>query len=342
MGDIAASSTGRKRCRTDEVDTVRLPQRSDEFWFTDGSIVLIAEGRAFRVHQSILAKNSQVFTDLFSISQPVEQRQSETIDGCPLVHLSDSADDLLHLLRAVYDGRNYLRHDRIAFARIAALVRMSHKYEIDDLLEDALARIRTCFPDDFDVWESETGEHDSSSVMTFSPTDAITVVNLGRLTNTLSLLPVALYRCCQLRPQDLLSGSGEGDRVVEQLTTDDLARCIGARGVLVHEAIAMLRDIAAPVTSVYCRTHYICQEGMGEILSAMYDHCKDELSIPSGRIHPLQSSSDVISQEASLCEVCDNCQLLLKSRDVEARERLWNRLPDIVGLRDAVPNWGST
>ena len=94
-----------KRART-EVDSdpadasIANSTRNSEFWFDDGSVVLNVQSTLFRVHRSILSMHSTVFSDMFSIPQPPDQT---AIEGCPVVHLHDSADDFTYLLKALYN-----------------------------------------------------------------------------------------------------------------------------------------------------------------------------------------------------------------------------------------------
>jgi len=69
-------------------------------WLDDGSVVIQAELTQFRVHRTVLSRHSQVFRNMFSVPQPVYE---DNIEGCPIVHLSDSAQDVSHLLSALYD-----------------------------------------------------------------------------------------------------------------------------------------------------------------------------------------------------------------------------------------------
>jgi hypothetical protein len=73
-----------------------------DFWFRDGSIVLYVDKTLFRVHQTILAKHSEVFNDLFTLPQPTAEEE-ETVDGCRVVMLHDSKEDFVDLLNAIYD-----------------------------------------------------------------------------------------------------------------------------------------------------------------------------------------------------------------------------------------------
>ena len=83
--------------------------RQPDLWFSDGSIVLRAEKTMFRVHVSQLSRHSSVFCDMLSMPQPVsvgsdEHEQGERVEGCPVLYLHDRAEDVMHLLRALYDG----------------------------------------------------------------------------------------------------------------------------------------------------------------------------------------------------------------------------------------------
>lgn len=70
-----------------------------DFWFEDGSIVLVAENTTFRVHKSLLAHHSEFFADLFTVPQPLN---SDLIDGLHFVPLSDSLDDVVDVLKVIY------------------------------------------------------------------------------------------------------------------------------------------------------------------------------------------------------------------------------------------------
>jgi hypothetical protein len=95
-----------------------IVKKHPDLWFSDGSVVLRAEDTVFRVHMSQLSRRSLFFRDLFSLPQPgpdpsvadVDMSDASwvgcdgTFDGCPLLLLHDSAEDLANLLNALYDG----------------------------------------------------------------------------------------------------------------------------------------------------------------------------------------------------------------------------------------------
>jgi BTB/POZ domain len=101
------STHGQKRRRTNSVPgsnsaPASANVRSKVVWIDDGNVILQAESTLFRVHRSMLSSQSTVFSDMFSFPQPPNE---PTLDGCPIVHLSDPAKDVECFLRAHYDGR---------------------------------------------------------------------------------------------------------------------------------------------------------------------------------------------------------------------------------------------
>jgi hypothetical protein len=75
-------------------------ERVDSLWFPDGNLVLSAHGVLFRVFKGILAARSPVFADMLAFPQPED---AETLDGCPVLHLDDSAADTMYFLKALFD-----------------------------------------------------------------------------------------------------------------------------------------------------------------------------------------------------------------------------------------------
>lgn len=77
--------------------------KNGSVWLDDGNIILVAKGEAFKVHQSVLARHSEVFRDMLKMPQPTNDQGA---DKCPIVPLSDSTKELEHILSALYDGGN--------------------------------------------------------------------------------------------------------------------------------------------------------------------------------------------------------------------------------------------
>jgi hypothetical protein len=90
-----------KRKRTtdsspDDPDTT--PVRS-KIWMPYGDIILQAEFTQFRVNRDVLAQNSSVFADMLSVPLPPDE---PTVEGCPIVRVTDTAKDWELLLDVLY------------------------------------------------------------------------------------------------------------------------------------------------------------------------------------------------------------------------------------------------
>lgn len=98
---MAANETNTmQKAGTTHVDFVP----SADVWYTDGSVVLVAERTAFRVHCTILAAYSEIFKDMFGIPQPsTSDPSTETYEGHQVVRLQDAVADVKHFLKAIYD-----------------------------------------------------------------------------------------------------------------------------------------------------------------------------------------------------------------------------------------------
>ncbi|KII87445.1 hypothetical protein PLICRDRAFT_142726, partial [Plicaturopsis crispa FD-325 SS-3] len=177
------------------------PQRSN-IWYQDGSIVLEAERLQFRVHISVLAAHSLIFKDMLEIGQSSVGEYA--VEGCPLVHLSDSAQDLTYVLTAFYDRKFFDLREPQPFPVIAAMLRLGKKYELEYFYTEALSRVASECPTSLERWDAGSDElitNDDDGGLYFD------MANLLRETDTISALPVTLYTCGQwYTHRELLEG----------------------------------------------------------------------------------------------------------------------------------------
>ncbi|KAI0365521.1 hypothetical protein BV20DRAFT_909727, partial [Pilatotrama ljubarskyi] len=177
-------------------------------WIADGNIVLVAEERAFRVHKSTLARHSEVSKDLFEVPQPPSSAvtASENLDGCPVVHLPDAAYDIEQLLLAIYDPIRVLGSAGTGTCRaLLALLRMSHKYQIDSLFQEAIRRVEGHYvsrPPQAPANDSRLGL--AQLCIAPSHEDGLDAFGTFRLVGRDELLPAALYDIAQLPSSDLV------------------------------------------------------------------------------------------------------------------------------------------
>ena len=102
---MAKTKTGPGKCAEptpsegDTRDDEAIVKHPD-FYFPDGSVVIIVEKTAFRIHKYVLARHSEVFNGMWDIPQPLV---SDMYDGCPTVKLADSKSDFIEVMKVMYD-----------------------------------------------------------------------------------------------------------------------------------------------------------------------------------------------------------------------------------------------
>ncbi|KAI1795314.1 hypothetical protein LXA43DRAFT_1090964 [Ganoderma leucocontextum] len=308
-------------------------KRHAEFWFEDGNIVLVAQRTAFRIYRGLLSSQSTVFSDMFASSS---SSADETFDECPVVHLSDSPHDLAHLLRVLLPKSriHYQATDADpdrTFDEVFALVRLAHKYHIQQVQDQALAALQLFdFTNDFNTFFAGPSNN-NKSLLQRRP-QAIGAANLARLTDTPSMLPLALYQCTYLG-STVLDGWKRCDGTVEHLSPTDLRRCIDARIALAQEHVFFLSQIFDETPSARC-------EGPG--------HCQERFCL----IHRIIMRSPDVTKDMALMDwtsmlrtwadgamaLCKACGEELVDRNRRERRRIWNKLPEIFNIEVEV--WG--
>ena len=182
-------------------------------WFEDGNVVLEAERTRFKVYRGLLASNSSVFKDIFSVPQPPGPFE-EAVDGCPLIRLSDSANDVEIVLRALTDSGFVIARDNcsehscsflsfvcryitskepVPLERVVAFLRLGRKYDFEALRIDALRRIFYEVPISLEEYDSRLHNSQIRYEDMFWPR----ILNLAREQKLISVLPLALFQCCR-------------------------------------------------------------------------------------------------------------------------------------------------
>ncbi|KAJ6542518.1 hypothetical protein DFH09DRAFT_837970, partial [Mycena vulgaris] len=115
-----------------------------DLWFEDDNLILRAESSLFRISKGVLTACSSLFRDVLSFPQTDGE---EHIDGCPVVWLHDSATDVTHFLRAIFDS-SFLEPPpaKTDLAAITGILRLSHKYDVQYLCRRALLHLDTGYP----------------------------------------------------------------------------------------------------------------------------------------------------------------------------------------------------
>ncbi|KAI1795354.1 hypothetical protein LXA43DRAFT_1108512 [Ganoderma leucocontextum] len=325
---ISMSDEARPTKRIRIADSGPMLKQHDEFWFDDGNLVLVAGDTAFRIYRGLLTVQSRIFENVFVSASP---STDELLDGCPVVHLSDSPDDLVHLLRVLLPTSRkifYLREGQpvIQFEEVFAVARLAHKYGIEDIQSQALS----CLQDSgYFSCDLHRFQYPDPTKVSVQPVHAIGAVILARLTDTPSMLPCALYRCCVLGG-DLLDGWTRADGMVEHLTQDDLKRCVNARAMLADDgwrAFCLVFDDNR--TSTTCARPDECRAGLRWVRATILngDQMKERPALAA-----LRDWSREISQGRLDHRFCALCEKALQDRNKVGLGIFWTRLPVRFGL----------
>ncbi|KAI0350925.1 hypothetical protein OH77DRAFT_1524454 [Trametes cingulata] len=322
----------KKRPRADEEgkDSNSLPsssravaaRRDEECWYEDGNLVLAARDVEFRVYMGPLVKHSPVFKDMLSLPQP-DARTGNTV---PRVDVTDSPEDLRHFLRCFALGNElYLNATpsgtSTAFDKVSAVVRLCHKYEVEDLLQQALRWLKARYPSSADGWHLRLCHEPT-------PLQSIGVVHLARLTHTSSLLIPAFLDCCTLTMQELKEGFEREDGQRECLSEEDFLRVLNARTELMRADAQAAIHILRPETQPYCPTKAECTNSLLQTLKAVAAATNPGRT----RLRPHMSETWWERIENDLYTLCDSCSDDVDQRQQEMRLALWDRLPSIFGL----------
>ncbi|GLB45507.1 putative protein with domain of unknown function (DUF4646) [Lyophyllum shimeji] len=290
-----------------------------EIWFTDGNIVIEAERAQFRVHRGVLAKQSDVFKGLFDIPTP---RGDPTVEGCPIVQVSDTAQDWEHLLNVLYNWIAY-SSGALPVPILSAMIRLGHKYDLLLVLKEAVSRVEFEFP------SSRTAFFESSNW---------TMINIDEDFEILELLLVAreckLYRALpgvylklarMFNFEKLLGGFPRRDGSLLKLPQEEK--------LLWMVGLSRLREATMEHTFQWLKhiPYGGCVGGRGQAcsttakliyFSVFVDKRPDDLT-PGFMGWPDKSAKDM----------CQPCRVAAKREHEEGRDKLWEALPSFFDLQ---------
>ncbi|KAI0731744.1 hypothetical protein C8Q72DRAFT_198512 [Fomitopsis betulina] len=340
--DSSNATTPRKRQRTTSLSEEGTKSnlfsgigaqlaKDPDIWLPDGNLVLEADGIAFKVYGGLLAAQSEVFREL--LSDAAQDRRMLELNPfaeiCPTIRLTDHPDDLRHLLRVVFFSSSLLNsaNGAMPFPVVAALVQLGYKYRIQPVVDEGIRRMSSCFSGNLDIWD-EANTNMGNTLMSYASTDAIAVVNIARLTGVHSMLPVALYICCQLDIDTIINGvlCENGSRA--QLAPDDIALCLEQRMCLCHDNVISALRIWRPTPSEDCkmRADRTC---VGVLEAVTNDWLNYDTS---GLNHAAVMDTWNEFFENGEFDLCEPCLEMVKRRATEERKTLWERLPQLFGV----------
>ncbi|KAI0628222.1 hypothetical protein C8Q77DRAFT_1068402 [Trametes polyzona] len=338
--------------------------QTTDFWFSDGNIVLLAGTVAFKVHRGQLVRHSDVFHDMFSLPQPDASEAGQgLIDGCQWVELHDDPSDVLHLLRALYDGLYFTKPTAGDFCSISAVLRLSNKYLIEHLRQRCLVRLEADWPTTLVGWDKR--EQQATTDGRYNPREhfahPVLVIQLAEELNLEHILPSAFYDLSRYGPRKIAAGATTMPHLLPATLAKFKARAGGASGP--HDPLRLSRgDLRATFVGREASQRFLAgfieRELSGRAISANCanrhhaagHHCRESYyfimlnllrsvsGIASGRdADPLFSLSQAVdmlsrtdfSDGTKQCglRICASCKEDFAVSVAKARREAWDLIP---------------
>ncbi|KAH7913041.1 hypothetical protein BJ138DRAFT_1146895 [Hygrophoropsis aurantiaca] len=349
--------------------------RHADLWFTDGSIVLKSEQTLFRVHKSQLSRHSAFFRDLFSLPQPAEDRptspppsraplleydSTSEIEGCSVLRLHDTPQDVQNLLIALYDGPNFGNNYGPAdFQIVSGILRLASKYLVDSLRAKALAHLEIAWPSTLKGWDAREDVARADELQT-GPSAAsiypspIAVINLAREVNAPCLLPSAFYDLSRYHYSQIFDQVDDSDNPVSSLPLSvlDMQRLVLGKEAAQHAITTLIQSMGSHAHPMHGQSHGLhphphrtCKKDFSELVALATQHylfdrergCTDPLYVAEELGQPLYELGQPLAIEdhgrlgetrrGSELSECEACARALEMWATRERERMWKMIP---------------
>ncbi|KAF7322122.1 Zn-dependent hydrolase oxidoreductase family [Mycena kentingensis (nom. inval.)] len=294
--------------------------RSPEFWYHDGSIVLLLDDQMFRVHQTVLAAHSEVFAGLFTLPQPAPapsaSAKGEMIEGCHVVQLHDSAADFADLLKAIYrpgyfDAPPEDLTDLLPF--LGGILRLSTKYLITTLRARCVALLKAKFPTTFAEYAGLARRHYKSD-------DVMRAARLAQECTVREVLPYIYYCIARMGLSRIVAEPDDPD-----ISWRDKAICLVGRERLRWAEMSLSHSfLFAFQPAPGCTAPLQCAVARGP-------HKEWRLLEAARAPNPLKAWT-----KWEALNVCGECVAQAQKQHQAGREEVWGHLPVIFEM----PAWG--
>ncbi|KAL6309366.1 hypothetical protein BKA93DRAFT_713867, partial [Sparassis latifolia] len=293
-----------------------------DVWYADGSIILVAEKTAFRVHSSILAANCEFFKIMLAIPQPAPgsdaSMSTEMYEGCPVVRMQDSAVDLRHFLKSVYCFDYFRAAMKVKFPVVAAVLRLSNKYDARHLGQRAVNLLATAYPSTLLRWDDRDaqrlvppfeGEHGAYIALAFE-------------TDIRVILP-AIYLALSRRPLEDALHTLRTLAVDPSVHWDVAADFVHGREKLFQEE---LKHVLAFLDAAFARPG--CQ-AWAQCASNLTDAARIALKKATGAESYHQWCGANASEVGRSLTLCATCCVTVENAIRKGRKMVWEQLPGL-------------
>ncbi|KAF7297643.1 BTB domain-containing protein [Mycena kentingensis (nom. inval.)] len=298
------------------------PQRSPNLWWDDCGLVIQAENTLYRVSRDQLAAASPIFRDMLLLPAPPD---AETYEGCPLVRLPDSAEDITNFFSALWLFQFFGAYPtRTTFAIVSSVLRMGDKYGVDGLRARALTHLNAMHPISLSGWKELPSWEDEPFLLELYERSPSVVALLRKLSLTW-MLPVAFYRLCDCTNTATILSA-------DNMSLKDKQRALVAVRLLEgRENATVLRFLAGSYAITGCKdVPYCLKRRMDNYEQALGWGTMQDRDV-TGQL-PL---SIWTKDDWTQLDVCKPWGAWMKDDHAARLSDFWDRLPEIFEL----PSW---
>ncbi|TRM56425.1 hypothetical protein BD626DRAFT_414013 [Schizophyllum amplum] len=338
-------------------------------YFPDGNIILVAGNALFKVHLGQLARHSEVFHGLLTLPTPPED---QLFEGCQWLELYDSPKDVFYWLASLYDGLYFPSPRALQFPMLASTLRLSGKYFATALHGICTERFALDWPGTLEGWDRREGEATlpSESGPRYCPRDfcphPVAAIFVAIELDLPELLPAAMYDLARYGPSRVLVGAimphgpysdepahkatGSGPHEVQSLPRDLLVRTLRGRehgqrfisSYISRELQERVPSSRCFYSSTQVSSPSPCQESFYFITLNIL---RSVGGIASGRdgdpLFTLLHAKEMMDRTdfedgqgdgPKALRICGECRRELSQSLDDAREEVWNSLPQWFGL----------
>ncbi|KIP07180.1 hypothetical protein PHLGIDRAFT_71502 [Phlebiopsis gigantea 11061_1 CR5-6] len=320
-----------------------------KFHFNHGDVAIHSapdsEGKAtaYRVNKAVLALNSTVFADMFTL--PDADGLHEMDDGVPVVVVTDSEEELSALMQALYEPHTLFscRFDPETPIRLTPVMKLANKYEMDTIRERAVEAVCRDWPETFEQWARINAE--IHSLIDRTP-EAAAAVRFARDFNIPSILPAAYYALAHSDRNwhwDSRNVFGNQWRYVrytrwELLDAIDYKVVLCLRSMLVGKLSNVVSQYTGETNSIpvgpltvcpstHSESHATCATGLAEILQRWKENELDLGSMLAEAEGPNPLGLlDQLHRMHTTAEMCGGCKTRLGRHITMYQIALWEQV----------------
>ncbi|KAJ6472667.1 hypothetical protein C8R47DRAFT_1054010 [Mycena vitilis] len=292
----------------------------EDLWFSTEIIVIQAQEKIFRVLGGILAARSSVFHDMIALPQPPNS-DIERIEGCPVVRLQDSAEDVEVFLRAIYDSSYFMPAPApTGLSVVLSILRLSHKYDVQYLHRRALDHLIQ------DGWyQTAYDEQKASHLLDIAPgqplLNALSIIIAAIEVEARWLLPYTYYCAATYNAEELLS-------LLEGQMAPHVANALAGHAHMFRAFLTINRFVRG---ADLCATRYTCDTARTSDFSNNLDDM-DKEQPPN----PIPADlEDYTESNLEFLGMCGECRAFARQEQRQRALAFWDKLPHIFGL----PPW---